>query len=431
MSRLVWIAMVSSCVAKPRELFEIGPEDKATGLEPFYEGNMEPWGAVCVGYVKEGSANHKLLQKLGAVTESDAALFELQVPMVAAKGWREEETLEIVRRNYAAKLWDLIQQPPLDSEPLVFPGTGKWKEKDVRQWLLEKAFPTINYRVSGYQGKKQLFPFDKYFGSANSGGVGLVMVKVKDLDDFGPQFRAIRYLRRHAEKLSGQIRFAILEKSESTLEMRKALKVGLDESIEAELVLFSNLQGLGRKVDNHYHGNDKKYRLLNLTERAVNEFFEGYYAGSLPTYWASLDEGKSKREAGQLKSWDFESSVFRAEKGLGVLVAFMNAPEDGCQMCKEGRAVWDAVMHELKLNRKLRKHFQLYWLDQSRDEHPEKLVPGRLAQPMVTYYPPGNEQKRKKRKMLLHKMSGSFYKDSIIEMLEDMMEDQEEQGGDL
>lgn len=43
MSRLVWIAMVSSCVAKPRELFEIGPEDKATGLEPFYEGNMAPW----------------------------------------------------------------------------------------------------------------------------------------------------------------------------------------------------------------------------------------------------------------------------------------------------------------------------------------------------------------------------------------------------
>lgn len=49
--------------------------------------------------------------------------------MVAAKGWREEETLEIVRRNYAAKLWDLIQQPPLDSEPLVFPGTGKWKDQ--------------------------------------------------------------------------------------------------------------------------------------------------------------------------------------------------------------------------------------------------------------------------------------------------------------
>lgn len=64
------------------------------------------------------------------------------------------------------------------------------------------------------------------------------MVKINDITDFGPQFRAIRYMRPHIEKLSGQIRFAILEKSDSTLEMRKALKVGLDESIEAELVLY-------------------------------------------------------------------------------------------------------------------------------------------------------------------------------------------------
>lgn len=34
---------------------------------------------VCVGYVNEGSANHQLLKKLGAVTEeSDEALWELQ-----------------------------------------------------------------------------------------------------------------------------------------------------------------------------------------------------------------------------------------------------------------------------------------------------------------------------------------------------------------
>lgn len=111
------------------------------------------------------------------------------------------------------------------------------QEKEVRKWLMENAFPTINYRIPGYQGKKQPFPFNKYFGSGNAGGVGLVMVKIKDLNDFGPQFRAIRYMRPHIEKLSGKIRFAILEKSDSTLEMRTALKVGLNESIEAELVL--------------------------------------------------------------------------------------------------------------------------------------------------------------------------------------------------
>ena len=187
------------------------------------------------------------------------------------------------------------------------------QEKEVRKWLMENAFPTINYRIPGYQGKKQPFPFNKYFGSGNAGGVGLVMVKIKDLNDFGPQFRAIRYMRPHIEKLSGKIRFAILEKSDSTLEMRTALKVGLNESIEAELVLFENLDGVVRKVDNHFHGNKKKYRLLNLTEDAVNGFFEAYYAGDLPTYWASKDEGKAKSAAGQLRAWDFEEKVFKAD----------------------------------------------------------------------------------------------------------------------
>lgn len=255
------------------------------------------------------------------------------------------------------------------------------------------------------------------------------MVKINDITDFGPQFRAIRYMRPHIDKLSGQIRFAILEKSDSTLEMRKALKVGLDESIEAELVLHENLAGIGRKVDNHFHGNEKKYRLSNLTEDSVNHFFEAYYAGKLSTYWASKDEGQKIKNAdvtGQLKAWEFESQVFHATPSVGVLVAFVNDPADGCAACTEGRAIWESVIKAVKLNSQLRKRFQLFWLDQSRDEHPEKLVPGRLGQPMVVYYPPGDASKRRKKTMLLHKMSASFFKDSILEMLDDMLEDQED-----
>ena len=51
-----------------------------------------------------------------------------QVPMIAAKDWQEQETLHLVRRNYAAKLWEMIQLSPLDSDPVVFPGDGKWKD---------------------------------------------------------------------------------------------------------------------------------------------------------------------------------------------------------------------------------------------------------------------------------------------------------------
>ncbi len=59
------------------------------------------------------------------------SLIPCQVPMLAAKGWQEEETLQLIRRNYAAKLWEMIEQPPLDNDPVIFPGVGKWKDRHV------------------------------------------------------------------------------------------------------------------------------------------------------------------------------------------------------------------------------------------------------------------------------------------------------------
>eukprot|EP00913_Durusdinium_trenchii_P032953 g30849.t1 len=49
---------------------------------PFGPQGTPQWDAPRAGVAAPSSANHKLLQKLGAVTESDAALFELQVPML-------------------------------------------------------------------------------------------------------------------------------------------------------------------------------------------------------------------------------------------------------------------------------------------------------------------------------------------------------------
>ncbi|CAE7194497.1 unnamed protein product [Symbiodinium sp. KB8] len=340
MSRVLLLLIFQGAAGKPRKLFEIGSNDKEVGLDPFYEGNMEPWGAVCVGYVKQDSPNHRLLQKLGANTAEDAELWDLQIPMAAVIDWEEEESLQIVRRNYAARLWEMIEQPPMDAEPVIFAGKSgkKWKEKEVRAWLLENAFPTINYRVAGYQGKQNPFPFDKYFGKSNTGGVGLVLVKIKDINDFGPQFRAVRYLRPHMEKLRGKIRFAVVEKTAKTLEMRQALKVGLNESLESELILFKDLEGLGdRPVGNHWHGNPHKYRLTDLSEESVNAFFEAYYAGKLPTYWASLDEANKAPEDGELASFTFDEQVFKAPKKTGTLVAFFNDASVGCADCERGR----------------------------------------------------------------------------------------------
>ena len=30
--------------------------------------------------------------------------------------------LRIVRRNYAARLWEMLEQPPMDAEPVIFAG---------------------------------------------------------------------------------------------------------------------------------------------------------------------------------------------------------------------------------------------------------------------------------------------------------------------
>lgn len=43
MGWLVAFLAFCTCRAKPRELFEIGPEDQETGLEPFFDGNMVAW----------------------------------------------------------------------------------------------------------------------------------------------------------------------------------------------------------------------------------------------------------------------------------------------------------------------------------------------------------------------------------------------------
>lgn len=280
----------------------------------------------------------------------------------------------------------------------------------MREWLLQKAFPTINYRLPAYQGKKQPFPFDKYFGLSNNGGVGLLMLQLEDLNDFGPQFRAVRHMRPYIEQLSAgrpAIRFAVLEKSESTLEMRKALKVGLEDL--DELVVFRQLHGLGRKVDNFYHGNDQKYRLTNFSELEVSEFFGSLAKGTLQTYWASLDAGRPLAP-NQLRGSDL---LTLREKH--VLVAFLDV-----DCLERGRTVWDAVAKAVQMSQRMRQLFELYWLDQSRDEHPENLVPGRLGEPMVMYYPPGS------KKRVLHQMSRSFDKESILEMLEDLAADSDE-----
>lgn len=433
------LRLAAGAAEKPRSLFEItdDPKNLEAGLDPFYEGNMEPFGAVCIGYLKKGSPNHRMLKQLAALTkEEDEAFFDLQVPMAGAIDWNETESLQIVKRVWALTLWEMSDMTGLDLDPVIFPSKpGKtWKRKEVRQWLIENSYPTMNYRLTDTKNRMQRFPWNKYFGKANTGGVGLVLLK--DID-IGVQFRSTRDLRPHLDLLTKKgIHFTILEKSEKTLEMRQAMKLGLDESIDQELVLIAQDAGRGAEdtVSNFWHGNPKKYRLTNFSKTSIESFFAAYNENQLPTYWASSEEGKrnKKRKAGHLAAWNFDESVYEANKHMNILVAFFNDdPKHDCKQCKHGREVWEQVAKEVQGTTVLRNAVWLASLDQSANEHSEDLVAGKLAQPVIVFYPPGNAEKRKKRRRVLHQASTSFTKDHVLKVIRDLVEDGDQEEEEL
>lgn len=342
----------------------------------------------------------------------------------------------MVRRAYGNPLWETLNMSLWDDKPVDFvakPGRP-WKVKEVRKWLMQEAFPMMNYRVHGYKGNKEKFPFQKYFGKGNKGGVGLLLLKIGTSWDFQPQFQKTRALRPYIEQLTANqnIRFTVLEKAKSTMANRKTLKFGLDNSIEAELVLVDDVGKMihQEKVDNYYHGYPKKYRLTNFSESAVEEFFDSYYARLLPTYWASSEEEdrKKKRKYGHLMSWNFETFVYHTvNHSQGVLVAFFNDnPDHGCKECKRGREVWDEVEREVKGTKERKKRLVIASLDQSANEHSEVLVPNKLAQPIIVWYPPGTPEKRKKGKRVLHSVT-KFSQEPLLKTIDNLIDDLEDE----
>merc|ERR1712048_1132225 len=84
------------------------------------------------------------------------------------------------------------------------------------------------------------------------------------------------------------------------------------------------------------------------------------------------------------------------------LVAFFNDQKEGsCFECTHGRKVWERAASLVKLNKKLSSRVELMAIDQGLNEHPETIVPGKIAQPQVIYYPPGKEKERRKKRRRL------------------------------
>jgi len=320
----------------------------------------------------------------------------------------------------------------LDPEPIVFPSKPgeKWKYKEVKEFFLQHAFPTINYRVHGYQDRKGAFPFEKYFGhGVRHSGVGLVFADMGTQLDFKPQFQAARALKPYFDELvSKKIHVAIVEKSKSTKKMRQALKMGLDDTVPLEFYLIENARMKKEKVDNYENGNPTKYRLTDWSEAGVKAYFDGWRNKTLPTFWGSLEEDRknAKRPDGQLAAWNFEEEIYEwPDKSQGILVAFhMTDTTHGCVECERNMAVWAEVQKEVRGTGTLKKRFTIATMDQSLNEHGEKLVPGKLAQPLVVWYPPGTPEKRRKTKKV--RDIATWTKDAIMQQIRDLLEEVEE-----
>lgn len=407
------------------------------------EKYMEPYGAVCMAYVKAESKNHLLLRKLGRLEESkeDAGLANLQVPIVAAVNWRSggAESMEMIYRKPFQQIWPEVDMSVMDEHDAHFAAKAgaTWKESAVRKWLFANAYPTINVRVRGR--KEDVFPEARYASpKANSGAAALAFINMTGENEVYMQFRVARALREQAERLKGKVRFSLVERSKETRELRQILGVGLDLSLDAELILLDRPGFFpeGQHELNHYHGDSQKYRLQNLTVEAVDSFFTDWERGFLPTHWATKEtwvHGHTKPPqqelAVRLTGESFESLVLDGEPKQARLVAFFNDdPTHNCMRCEEGRAVWESVARAVKMSGALARQVLVAAIDQSLNEHPETLVPAKVAQPMIVWYPAGSRKQRLRKRRLLSGASATLTKDNVMEELEDILLDEKENG---
>merc|ERR1712194_288972 len=280
-------------------------------------------------------------------------------------------------------------------------------------------------------GKIARFPWYKYFGTPNKEGVGLVVLNSTKQDIERLQIRLATLLRPYMDKYSGKFRFTVMERSNETLEARQGSKLGMDDSVQAELVLIENPQTVvpRTKMDNYWHGNPTKYRcLLNFTKEPLAEFFDAYEAKKLPTYWASREVGsatpKQKGDALHLTSETYQEWILNGPKKQGAFVAFFNLdPDEGCKPCEERRDIWKKVAARLKGGNKL-KNVVFAHIDQSANEHQENRVAQRLSEPVIMWYPPGSPKSRWHGRSFLHDISQGFTEERLPEKLFSFVEDQ-------
>lgn len=433
------------------EFDEVEEDEQENVLWPWIQKHQEPTGVTCVAYVDEDSPNHKLIKKLGLflnstqqkVPERDQGFANMKLSVAAAMWWREKgnESLILRYRTPFPMLWRMLELPPMDVEEKIFVSKKKkWKEADVKKWIMEEAWPTVNIRI--LDKNRSPFPFDKYLSRANSGGVAFIVANLTDENEVKQQLQVTRVLRQHAERLRGKVRFTFLERTKETREIRADLGVGLDSRLNAEMVLIEDVAGLSPPDDqaklNYWHGSPKKYYLNNFTQEAVDQFFLDLKKGKLPSHWVSKEPwtwgaapAPSPGPLKHLTGATFDKFVFDEDPKKIRLVAFFDNASYCIECGPRERETWERVAKHVERHRGLAKKVSLAMLDQSVNEHPESLVPGKIAQPMLVWYPAGSRAQRERNRRKVEQFSAAFEYDNIIENLEDALDRAEDPDEEL
>lgn len=430
-------------------LIDLDTDEEPEGLEVLLERYTEPYGVAVAAYVDEDGANQQLLRKMDKKTRENATKLDLElrhlkVPVVSLAGWQREggEHMVMYYRTPFQDMWPMVGGTAMDAETPIFKKKGKWKEKDVKKWLMDLAWPTINIR--SLESGNEAFPEDRYFGPGNGvRGVALIFANLTGEKEVKAQWDLLRLLRPHAERLKHRLRFSIVERTKETRDMRMFWGCGLDLKTETELLLVEKLKWANDPeqdpdIANYWHGNPNKYRLQNVTsEKMVSKFFEDFEKGTLPSYWVSKEEWNSssiRQKPADIHSVrvtgnTFEERVWTNSPRKGLLLAyFMDDPKDGCVQCEQGRREWEAVAKMVKATQRLRDRLEVLSLDQSANEHPESKVPAKLGQPIVFWYPPGDKKKRMRGRRKLGGMTEFLYRDAIMKAIDDLLMDEFEEG---
>jgi len=416
------------------------PNDEA--FQTFSTYGPEPGGAACLAYVHANSPNHKLLKKMmkaADTAEGDEMLYWLQMRIAVAVDWQPKvnESITLFYRNPFEKYFQWEQLGPFQPENHTFPTKPgvPWKEKQLRSWILKHGYPLVNMR--SLDRKDGEFPQAKYIGSANKAGLVLVAMNMSGQREFVEQYKLLKWLKPHAEKYRGKLRFALLERTSKTRTARAYLGVGLDLKIQNDMILVENFDKPTDPHDlNHWHGLPKKYRLQDPTQESINDFFEKYAKGQLIPFWKSQENwtytgGKApKGHATHLTGLNFESVVYDEDPQKARLVAFFNMdPKHNCENCLRDFGTWEQIAKRVAMTGALRAKVIIAAIDQSSNEHSEVKIAGKLAQPALMWYPPGSRSSRFKKRRRMDALATVWGEEDIIKGIEDeieKMDDEEE-----